>query len=433
VPFIVHVSYRDCATAVLGPFDPEHLPERAVCKLAELSDVHGSVTAGGQAVANARVEWLLDRKDRGWKVAASWCDGGAGVAARFDAAQSIDAVESDSQGHFHIAHPGAGQFFLRVEAADWSTALLGPLDFDPSQPSSAIEIALASGGAIAGHVRSDPPEHAAGAIVGVSNGDGRLRSARVGVDGAFRFEHLAAGRWQVLELARETERIGWNSLGTSLKDAPAGATEPWTIEVIDGETTECDLALARDVRCRIDGSLRFDGASPGPWLVHLEPLSSAGTPAGLPRMTAGLDPSGRFTLDGLEAGTYSLTISNSGYRPIATTVRDEITIAGGRTAWGADLATGRLLGDHAPAPRQGAHEIYHVWHGGGKLTCTTRIEAAEGAGEAGGPFDLQALPAGRAEIVKVPRGGDPLQDGSPLLDLLLPPGGESRIVLQPVR
>lgn len=115
---------------------------------------------------------------------------------------------------------------------------IGPLDATGLTESEDFELVLTAGGAIEGRVLLAGGRDPEGTIVAINHGDGAPRTMCAGPQGAFRFEGLAAGEWQVL--ASDVEQDDSRTTHSSLREA-----EPieWSCEVFPGRTTRHDLDL----------------------------------------------------------------------------------------------------------------------------------------------------------------------------------------------
>lgn len=99
-----------------------------------------------------------------------------------------------------------------------------------------LVLELTAGGAIEGRVLPDGRD-GEGTVVGVNRGDGEPRT-RAGPGGAFRFEGLAPGNWQVQRCERELDPHSRQTTRSS-QDKP---TE-WPCTVHVGRVTRFDLDL----------------------------------------------------------------------------------------------------------------------------------------------------------------------------------------------
>ena len=142
---------------------------------------------------------------------------------------------------------------MRVEAEHRAPALIGPFELDGT-PVEPFAITLDRGGSIAGRVVAADGGDTAGVIVGVTAGDGRVRSQRVTPEGEYRFDDLMPGLWQVRRLSRETPQPGWFRL-TSRDELVARETVSFDCEVSAGSVTTHDLLLEPELRCTLAGRL----------------------------------------------------------------------------------------------------------------------------------------------------------------------------------
>ena len=132
-----------------------------------------------------------------------------------------------------------GTFVLLASHDDHATLEYPTLQLDHGRGRADLALELGPGGAIEGHVRTAGGHPVAGAIVGISRGDGRGRTQRVGADGLFRFEHLTPGPWRVMEREEEVVPNSTTSTDSVLPPPPI----QWDCEVRAGRTTVFDLGI----------------------------------------------------------------------------------------------------------------------------------------------------------------------------------------------
>ena len=390
VPFTVRVSAPGFASGVLGPFEPGRVPELASIELSRLDGPAGRVLLGGAPVPGAEVTLRRALALEQVLVFPGRARGSAPLFMTCEAGRPTHRTTTDAGGRFVLPRAEPGRYLLRVEAQGAAPALLGPLELFGPEPVPLdpvpLDIELGAGGTIEGRVLATEGAGSAGTVVGVTCGDGRLQTQRVGADGRYRFEALPAGLWQVRPLRGETVALGWGRLSSSSELAPASRVS-WDCEVGAGGTTHFDLRLPTGAGGRLEGRLTIDGRSPGPWHGQLVPLDGE---AG-PRSSAALDHEGRFVLEVREPGRYALELWNSGYRPLFVLLADEVFLRAGPTSWSLDLASASLSGVGGESEQM---DLEHVWTGGGALTVTTRLECDER-----GRFGPVAVPAGAGEVL----------------------------------
>jgi protocatechuate 3,4-dioxygenase beta subunit len=406
VPFFVRVRAPGFALVELGPYEPDRVPPVLHAGMPALDGPRGRVALEDGAPVPGAAVLLLRALDDGQ--VRTYPARSAAQRAMFTVLAEGKAVcraTTDAAGEF-VLPDATGSFYLRVEAHGRAPALIGPfaLDGTPVEP---FEIELGHGGTLAGHVLPGPGQDPAGTIVGLTAGDGRLRSQRVTSEGEFRFEHLAPGPYQVRRLSRETAEPGWNRIQTRAQRASRDGVA-WDCEVLEGMVTTYDLAPA-ERPCTVSGHFLIDGLAPGPWHAHLVRIDAEGG-AGQRTSTA-IDHEGRFELSASGAGRYALELWNSGYRPLFVQVRDELELRAGRVRWQFDLISASLSGVGA-APDDG---LVHQWEGGGHLTVTTHLST-----DADGRFEATRVPAGASSLER---------GGGRILELSLPAGIDTQLEL----
>src|SRR5262249_16956395 len=125
------------------------------------------------------------------------------------------------------------------------------------------------GGAIEGHVLVAQGKEASGVIVAANRGDGRARTTRSGADGAFHFDGLTPGRWNV---TRAQAEISPNRSTTSSWDGETKDVEPpWDCVVDEGRTTRFDVDVRDAAPCVVIGHVEVNHAPATGWSVHVAP------------------------------------------------------------------------------------------------------------------------------------------------------------------
>ena len=407
VPFVVRIAAPGFSPGELGPFEPGRVPALATIALARLDGPLGHVVWDGAPVVGALVTLRRALAPEVARVFPGRTRGGPPLFALCEPGKALHRTTTDTAGRFVLPRGSPGRYLLRVEVDGLARAVLGPLELF-GDGRAALDIELEPGGALAGRVLAPEGTSPAGRVVGVSSGDGFLRSQRVGADGRYRFEDLPPGSWQVRPLRRETTVLGWGRLASTSVEVHASEVG-WDCAVRGGGTTRFDLRLPAPVTCRLEGRLTIDGASPGPWHGRLVPLAGDAER----RSLTALDHEGRFVLETEEPGPHALELWNSGYRPVFVLLADEVVLSEGSSSWTLDLQ-GATLSGTGGEPEQ--EDLEHVWNGGGALSVTTRLEC-----------DVD----GRFGPVRVPAGVGHVQgEGKELAALDLAPGEERDLTLE---
>jgi hypothetical protein len=86
---------------------------------------------------------------------------------------------------------------------------------------------------------SDPT----GTVVGVSHGDGKAQTRRVGADGRVAFDKVTPGRWDVTEREVELDPSSRTATSSGLPDGVEAPEVPWVCEVHEGGTTRYELVI----------------------------------------------------------------------------------------------------------------------------------------------------------------------------------------------
>ncbi|MEX1026150.1 MAG: carboxypeptidase-like regulatory domain-containing protein [Planctomycetota bacterium] len=374
-PFQVEVIAEGYRQATLGPFDGLAAPRSLEEALLSLPGLRGLVTGNAGPVAGARVELYQVVEGRthhdGFFVRV-WPHAKAETKTRPD-------------GTFRLTFREPGMFYLRVSHADYAPTELGPYHLDPEVGRAGVAVALSAGGVIEGVVRI-PGVSAAGRIVAISRGDGRSETVRCDAEGAFRFERLVPGRWQV-ELADEERRPGNSS--TTSDGSPFREEEiAWNCEVQAGETTRFDLRERRIAPVELAGTLTIDGGGAEGWVARLD--DDAGfTKTDGPRTA--LDESGAFTLAVDEPGEYRLSILDPSQAAKVVTTR--VLLSAGRNAWSARFDTGELVLHSLAEPAAESVDFLVAEREGFVFLCWLRP-----GGDA--PLRLSGVPAGPCRVTR---------------------------------
>ena len=182
-----------------------------------------------------------------------------------------------------------------------------------------------------GHLLVPDGADPTGRIVAASRGDGHIGTIEVGPDGAFRFDNLLPGPWQILECeAGEIERV---RAGRFREWLLAGEPIPWTLHIDEGATATVDVDSRGSVACRFEGELLVDAAPPVGWTWE---VSGQG-----PRDRV-FDADGRFAFQATEPGGCSIVFHPPQTPETQTTFRLETELHAGSNRWNEDLRTGTI-------------------------------------------------------------------------------------------
>jgi RNA polymerase sigma factor (sigma-70 family) len=377
-PFELVVSAPGFELHRSGVLQPSSIGAEIAVSLAPLPGLRGRVLHAGEPVTGARVElyaltpeMLIERGP---------------FALRFDP-KARDRTSTDAEGTFLLTPRTRSKFIVRAEREGLAPREVGPLDLDPKSAARELEIELGSGGAIEGRVLVPPGPDAAGTLVGASCGDGRVLTQRVGSDGAFRFERLAAGGWQVRQLESE-------SWGTSM--TTGGRTPPpidWDCAVVEERTTRFDLDLTGAERALVAGRLRFDGKPSEGWGAL---LNEGTTWTGSEVVQGNVDPGGKFALEA-RPGPHYLVLETTEGALGDRAVGLPLDLAPGENEVDIDLATGSLVVEHASGERL----VYAVQGRDGSISLVALKP------DASGRCEVSLVPVGAGRIAEMQEVFDP--------------------------
>jgi RNA polymerase sigma factor (sigma-70 family) len=404
--FKVTVLAEGFDLAELGPFEPESAPATLDVRLAPLPGIQGRVVRGEDPVAGARViayESAAPKRDVEH----------SGFPARYVPAfqhGSEPSASSDSEGRFLLTLRKSGRFYLYIEDGGRAPGEFGPFEFDHRAGLRGVEIRLPAGGAIEGRVLMPPGRNPEGVIVGANRGDLRPRTQRVGLDGRFRFEGLAPGRWQVERRERElAEGAGGWSMTTVDREVEFG----WSCEVREGATTKFDLDLSEERRCTLRGKLVIDGQPAKAWIAQLQVPGKASLANRLPG--SALDAQGEFAVSTDKPGTYELVLQSPPEQGEESSLGQRVELTSGDKQWSATLHTGQISGTSPPGTDAPVMLT---------LQCEDGIWVhAIVAPDAAGRFGPLSLPAGKLEVKRLESDGANGMTWKALRQEELQPGG----------
>lgn len=228
-----------CVPFVSEPYEPGTWPERIEVTLVERTSLKGTVLAAGQPVEGAQVLALT----RGKQVLRDGYRMGEWAATGCHAT-------TEQNGTFALAREQPEDVRCLVHKDGFAPAVTAPVSFDPTTSLELPPVELTKGGTVRGRLRTASGAPVARAVVALHHPLFGPRTMLTARDGAFAFEHVAAGGYEV----RPGERPlagGWTE--SSLGDA---AEQPFAVDAVvrEGEVTEVEVVvdacrLALNVSC----------------------------------------------------------------------------------------------------------------------------------------------------------------------------------------
>ncbi len=213
----------------LKGLDPASLPADLELGLELTPLLTGRVSAAGKPLAKASIE-ALPAVRKGKSITIN------GFPCLMNSWKAVGST-SDEEGRFTLKLQGKDPVYVRCVADGFAPKVVGPIDIDSM--SGPLDIELAEGGVIEGHVRSKDGAPVVGAIVGITCGDGHPLTMLSGREGGFRFEGLSAGAWLVMEAQEEVTE------STTMQSGNKELQIDWSATVTAGRTTYFDLTLKR--------------------------------------------------------------------------------------------------------------------------------------------------------------------------------------------
>jgi hypothetical protein len=405
--FVLEVLAPGYTLGRLGPLDPSEVAGSLACTVSPLPGIRGRVFASGQLLAGAKLEL------------ARMCDSNgrleiAGFARRLS--WVLESTTSDADGSFRFTGREADRVAILCDAHGFATSEVSPLDVEPAHGIDDVRIEMTSGGAIEGRVLVPDGVDPSGTLIELSRADGRIHEVRIGPDGAFRFDHLTPGNWDV----RQTP-AGVEPSSRSLYSIEAETAEiPWKCVVVDGETARYDFDLRTAPHCMLAVRATIDGRPATDWMIAVSPDPHPRTMFAPATKTIGEDGCVRIEVE--KPGRYELRIgAPEDWAPIVQ-LDDRVVLADGDNTWQIDLHTGRLEGHLGPETR--AKGLAYKWQGAGELELRALIIP-----DAQGEFRIPRIPAGRGSIDSYAYDADHQVRWTHVIDVDVPIGGVRRVEL----
>jgi len=251
-PFSLTVTAPGFAATTAENIDPDRVDDPIVVALTPLPRWRGVVRAASRPVAGARVSLhrALDAGEARFT---------RGFPLTRDATKSATAV-TDAQGAFDVTIREAGRYLVRAEADGFVVGESAVVAIEPATGGDLPVVELGRGGVLDGTVKTGGTRGPEGLLVGAARGDGDVLAAKVGADGRYRFDHVAAGPW-IVRVIDEVPPVGTTICMKS--DAPI----EWSCEVREGETTRRDLGVGAGAACVVRGRLTTAGGRE--WFVGI--------------------------------------------------------------------------------------------------------------------------------------------------------------------
>jgi Carboxypeptidase regulatory-like domain len=237
-------------------------------------------------------------------------------------------TRSDTDGSFEIADVPDGAYALRAEQEGYSPATLEPVVV-AGAPVSGLELRLRRGGAVTGSLLGLKPDELGHVEVVALGPAWPLRNGTIDPQGHYRVDGLAPGEWTVRARISLTGRQARGRI------------------TIGGEGDQEALDLDFGKGLTLSGRVTKSGA----------PLANTGVVARGQRTVAGgaamTDPDGHYRIEGLERGSYEVTVFTLGAR--AASSRKQVSLDAD-SVLDIDLPTGGIHGrvlesaDGSPIP-----------------------------------------------------------------------------------
>jgi RNA polymerase sigma-70 factor (ECF subfamily) len=320
--FVVAVNARGFARAEVGPIEPAAVGDRLSVVMQPVPSIAGRVVSAAGPVAGAEVSLFRQTDQRiehnGFLVAVE--------------PSPRDETSSGEDGTFELTPKEGGLLIVRAEKKPWAPTEIVLRNVDVNRGAGGLEIMLSEGGTIEGRVLPLPGRDPAGTIVAISRGDPFSRTQRVGPDGAYRFEHLMPGRWNVTSVDEEIDPHS----SSSTWNGDERPEMPWNCEVLEGKTTRFDLGRDAPAPCVLLGQLDVRGAERGVWNAAL-----AGAHRD-PKIVT-LDDAGAFRLERAQPGEMTLLLTAITGPLEGTRLMAEVDFVVGEARFSHEVSTAKLV------------------------------------------------------------------------------------------
>jgi hypothetical protein len=329
------VESRGRIRAETGPIDGDSPPAELPLTMKVLPAIRGHVLAGGKPFAGARLRLYPERLG----------DSSRHRLMYFGEYGLLDTVNSEADGSFQLYEPMDGNLVVVLEAEGYARLRYGPFPYD-SQGIRDLVLALDPGGTLEGKVlvpAGRSPERVELRLEsGLDCGQEWGYHQRVAADGAFRFEHLRPGSWQ---LHRMREGKIWTmeleaGHGSAQKTSSGEVVPPSVeVEIASGRTTHADIDLRAAIPCVLELDVTNNSTTAVSWTVSARNsyMQNGGGPY------ASVGPDGHARLEVEDPGPCSLTFRPNGDYP-GFQYSTEITLRRGMNKLRQDIPTASISG-----------------------------------------------------------------------------------------
>lgn len=345
--FVLTLDAPGFAAEPLGPFEPDAVREPIEIVARETEGLRGRVERDGRGVADAVVELHVGPLEGGvghqaWE--------GYGQPFRYLVhAPPSSATRSLSDGSFVLravdADAEVPPAYLVVRQDDRCVAVLGPIDAS-RQPSGAVFVVEVQPSASLEGVLVLEGESPAGWSVRVNDGFRGALEATCDGHGAFRFQELRAGPWQV----RAFPPGARFQAGAMLKD-DEGPPE-WDLELMPGESRRFELRVTPST-VRVVGRFHVLGdqlpREPGVWRIEFVSLDGDER-SWLFGTDLEIDASGTFYAPLPRAGPYQVRLDHWGSELGWLHIRRQVDLRPGAQELELTLTMGRFRAHWPDAP-----------------------------------------------------------------------------------
>lgn len=325
-----------------GPFDGRKTLPPLHVELRRLAGIRGRVLAAGKPVEGAQLLLLPAPTDTQVSI-----NGYDSLYVPFEEAKTV----SDAEGRFVLGLTKSGRYVIFADARGYARFQYGPLELDAVAGLSELEFALDMGGTLEGRVIAAKGRTPAGVIVAVNRADAAPRTQVVGPDGAYRFEHLTPGPYELKKVREEFTGINSTGMNNSPGAKPKAKLDGFVIQL--GATTRRDLDLSEDEPAILEVALTLNGAAAKNWGLTLWPADTNVVTDELPSGTT--DSTGHARIESERKGDVVVWLKPPPELASDLRMGERLTLRPGSNPWSYDIRVGSLEGRIASAAGSTAH------------------------------------------------------------------------------
>jgi RNA polymerase sigma-70 factor (ECF subfamily) len=320
-PIFVTFSAENRFDCTIGPISPSGQTDEHTAILRQMALIHGLVIgATGVRPTLELFAVVSDGSDYAWN----------GLPCRLEPASTGLPKPAARDGSFTLTARKRDRYVVVARAKGFAGCESAPFEYDPSGAGVELELAMKHGGTLEGRVIVEPTASAPsgspeGVIVGISRGDASGHFMRVGKDGQYHFENLAAGKWSIRRCERD-----FNAAGESTRSQVTGFDPSLrSFDVEDGKPTHFDLDL-KGATSVVDGKIESPLVAHGSLTATLVALPDV---PGVKHPSVPIASDGSFHIEAKVLGLHRLEIHGKLGDGSELNIEDTLELKRGPNAW----------------------------------------------------------------------------------------------------